>query len=42
MNYAFEMGSDSLIYIARLIKMCSAIQKIIGRIYTTAYRYTAM
>jgi hypothetical protein len=33
MKYAFEMGSDAIIYIPSFIKIGSGIQKLIGGIH---------
>jgi hypothetical protein len=39
MKYAIEMGSDAMIYIPSLIKIGSAIQKLIGG-YTDSMEFT--
>jgi hypothetical protein len=38
MKYAIEMSSGAMIYIPSFIKICSVIQKIMGRKVTKTHR----
>jgi hypothetical protein len=40
MNYSIEMGSGSLIYIPRFIKIGSAIQKLIRGMHVDTHTHT--